>query len=110
MIQNWQPQNLVAVNELLARYETFEPSRQVIAKYLDESRQALAKLPEPLLAIDEISDRLGVLLRKLQAKRQFAPGCLQHDAVSAHFHIVIHARRCRRRRLAALAGAESKPG
>ena len=46
LIQNWQPKNLSAVNELLARYETFEPSLQVIAKYLESSRQALRALPE----------------------------------------------------------------
>lgn len=46
LIQNWQPQNLSAVNGLLARYETFEPSLQVIAKYLESSRQALKVLPE----------------------------------------------------------------
>jgi octaprenyl-diphosphate synthase len=46
LIQNWQPQNLSAVNGLLAHYETFEPSRQVIAKYLEQSRQALRILPD----------------------------------------------------------------
>ena len=46
LIQNWQPQNLSAVNELLARYETIESSLEVIAKYLAESRQALKTLPE----------------------------------------------------------------
>jgi octaprenyl-diphosphate synthase len=46
LIRSWQPENLSAVNELLARYETFEPSRQVIAKYLEQSRQALQALPE----------------------------------------------------------------
>ena len=46
LIQNWQPQNLSAVNELLVRYETFEPSLQVIAQYLEQSRQALRTLPE----------------------------------------------------------------
>jgi len=46
MIQNWQPENLSAVNGLLARYETFEPSLQVIAKYLEQARQALKVLPE----------------------------------------------------------------
>jgi geranylgeranyl pyrophosphate synthase len=34
------------VNELLARYETFEPSREVIARYLEQARQALRVLPE----------------------------------------------------------------
>ena len=31
-IENWQPENLTGVNELLARYETFEPSLGVIGR------------------------------------------------------------------------------
>jgi octaprenyl-diphosphate synthase len=46
MIENWQPQNFSAVHELLARYETFEPSLEVIAKFLEQSRRALKTLPE----------------------------------------------------------------
>src|SRR5258706_7524891 len=46
MIQNWQPGNLPAVNELLVRYETFEPSLAVIAKYLEQARRVLRLLPE----------------------------------------------------------------
>jgi octaprenyl-diphosphate synthase len=46
LIKNWQPQNFSAVNGLLARYETFEPSLEVIAKYLDMARRALRVLPE----------------------------------------------------------------
>jgi octaprenyl-diphosphate synthase len=46
MIENWQPQNFSAVHELLARYETFEPSLGVIAKFLEQSRRALKTLPE----------------------------------------------------------------
>jgi octaprenyl-diphosphate synthase len=46
MIQNWQPENLPVVNELLVRYETFEPSLAVIAKYLEQARRALRVLPE----------------------------------------------------------------
>jgi len=34
------------VRNLLARYETFEPSLQLITKYLEQSRQALKVLPE----------------------------------------------------------------
>jgi geranylgeranyl pyrophosphate synthase len=34
------------VNELLSRYETFEPSLAVIAKYLEQARRALNFLPE----------------------------------------------------------------
>jgi octaprenyl-diphosphate synthase len=46
VIENWQPQNLSAVNELLARYETFEPSIEVINRYLEQARRALRLLPE----------------------------------------------------------------
>ena len=46
MIENWQPGNLPAVNELLARYETLEPSLEVIGRYLEAARQALKNLPE----------------------------------------------------------------
>ena len=46
LIQHWQPDNLSAVNKLLARYETFEPSREVIGKYLEQARRALKTLPE----------------------------------------------------------------
>ena len=46
LIQNWQPENFPAVNGLLAKYETFEPSLEVIAKYLEQARRALRILPE----------------------------------------------------------------
>ena len=46
LIQHWQPKNFSAVNELLVRYETFEPSLEVIAKYLEQARRALKVLPE----------------------------------------------------------------
>jgi octaprenyl-diphosphate synthase len=46
MIENWQPQNFSAVHELLARYETFEPSLEVIGRYLEQARRALRILPE----------------------------------------------------------------
>ncbi|MGA2855029.1 MAG: polyprenyl synthetase family protein [Verrucomicrobiota bacterium] len=46
MIENWQPGNLAGVNELLARYETLEPSLGVIEKYLETARRALNILPE----------------------------------------------------------------
>ena len=48
LIKDWQPQNLPAVNELLVRYETFEPSREVIAGYLETAQRALKKLPESI--------------------------------------------------------------
>ena len=46
LIKNWQPQNFSAVHELLSKYETFEPSLEVIAKYLEQARRALRVLPE----------------------------------------------------------------
>jgi octaprenyl-diphosphate synthase len=46
LIQNWQPENLSAVNELIVKYETFEPSLEVIANYLEQARKALRILPE----------------------------------------------------------------
>lgn len=46
LVQNWQPENLPAVNKMLARYETFEPSQEVIARYLEQARKALATLPD----------------------------------------------------------------
>ncbi|MGA2855065.1 MAG: polyprenyl synthetase family protein, partial [Verrucomicrobiota bacterium] len=46
MIENWEPGNLAGVNELLARYETLEPSLAVIGKYLETARRALKILPE----------------------------------------------------------------
>jgi octaprenyl-diphosphate synthase len=46
MIEHWQPGNLPAVNELLARYETLEPSLAVVGRYLETARRALRMLPE----------------------------------------------------------------
>ena len=46
LVENWQPKNLSAVGELLARYETFEPSQEVITRYLEQARRALRVLPE----------------------------------------------------------------
>ena len=46
LIGNWQPQNLAQVNELLVKYETFEPSLEVIVNYLSQARTALKILPE----------------------------------------------------------------
>jgi octaprenyl-diphosphate synthase len=45
IIQHWQPENLSAVNALLEKYSTFQPSVQVIEKYLESARQALRGLP-----------------------------------------------------------------
>jgi len=46
MIENWQPENFSAVNELLVQYDTFEPSLEVITHYLEQARKALRVLPE----------------------------------------------------------------
>lgn len=46
LIEHWQPKNLVAVNALLAQYDTFEPSMREIHRFLDQARRALRVLPE----------------------------------------------------------------
>jgi octaprenyl-diphosphate synthase len=46
LVREWQPENFPAVNELLIKYETFEPSREVISHYLDQARRTLRVLPE----------------------------------------------------------------
>jgi octaprenyl-diphosphate synthase len=46
LIRNWEPKNLLAVNALLAKYETFEPSVREIQRFLDQARRALRVLPE----------------------------------------------------------------
>jgi octaprenyl-diphosphate synthase len=46
MIQNWQPKHLPAINALLAKYETLEPSVREIQRFLDQARRALRVLPE----------------------------------------------------------------
>jgi len=45
LIQQWQSGNLSAVNALLAKYETFEPSIAAIEKFLELARGALRVLP-----------------------------------------------------------------
>jgi len=45
LIVKWQPENLAAVNALLAKYETFEPSINEIKRYLELARRALRVLP-----------------------------------------------------------------
>ena len=47
LVKNWQPEHLPAVNELLDKYETFEPTREVIIQFLEQARQTLHDLPEP---------------------------------------------------------------
>lgn len=46
LIENWQPQNFSGVHELLVKYDTFEPSLEVIARYLEAARAPLNILPE----------------------------------------------------------------
>ena len=46
LIENWRPENLSAVNKLLAQYRTLEPSLEMAAGYLDKARRALESLPE----------------------------------------------------------------
>ena len=46
LIQNWEPKNLLAVNALLAEYDTFEPAVREIQRFLDQARRALTALPE----------------------------------------------------------------
>ena len=46
LIQHWEPKNLLAVNALLAKYSTFEPSVAEIRRFLDQARRALRVLPE----------------------------------------------------------------
>jgi octaprenyl-diphosphate synthase len=46
LVEHWQPEHLAAVNELLARYETFGPSQAVIGRYLEQARRELRNLPE----------------------------------------------------------------
>jgi octaprenyl-diphosphate synthase len=40
-VKEWQPENFSPVKELLVKYETFEPSREVVNRYLDQARRAL---------------------------------------------------------------------
>ena len=46
LVMDWQPANFSAVNELLDKYETFEPTRQVIGRFLEQARRAVGGLPE----------------------------------------------------------------
>jgi len=46
LVQNWQSASLPRVTEMLARYETLEPTMEVIERYLDQARESLRLLPE----------------------------------------------------------------
>jgi octaprenyl-diphosphate synthase len=46
LVKVWQLENFPAVNELLDKYETFGPTREVIFRFLDQARRALRGLPE----------------------------------------------------------------
>ncbi|MGA2246150.1 MAG: polyprenyl synthetase family protein [Verrucomicrobiota bacterium] len=46
LIENWEPKNLLTINSLLAKYDTFEPSVREISRFLDQARRALQVLPE----------------------------------------------------------------
>ena len=46
LIQDWEPKNLSAINALLAKYDTFEPSVREIRRFLDQARRTLRVLPE----------------------------------------------------------------
>jgi octaprenyl-diphosphate synthase len=46
LIREWEPKNLLAVNRLLVKYETLEPSVREIRRFLEQARGALRTLPE----------------------------------------------------------------
>jgi octaprenyl-diphosphate synthase len=46
LVKDWQLENFPTVNELLEKYETFEPTRKVIANFLDQARRSLRCLPD----------------------------------------------------------------
>jgi len=46
LIQHWESKNFPAVNALLAKYDTLEPSVREIRRFLDQARRALLVLPE----------------------------------------------------------------
>jgi octaprenyl-diphosphate synthase len=45
-VEEWQPKNFSKVREMLVKYETFEPSQEVVNRYLDQARRALRILPK----------------------------------------------------------------
>jgi geranylgeranyl pyrophosphate synthase len=46
LVQDWQPGAFSRVAELLNRYETLNPSLEIIERYLTQARQSLKSLPE----------------------------------------------------------------
>ena len=67
LVQDWRPASFGQVSELLHRYETFEPSLQIVQQHLEKARQALRALPETrgragLLASTEYLARQTVAL------------------------------------------------
>ncbi len=69
LVQNWQPENFAAVRVLLAKYETFEPSRQTIANFLESARRALAGLPATgVNGLLQLTDFLAQQTRVLAVK------------------------------------------
>ena len=61
LIQNWQPENFAGVNALLAKYGTFEPSVEVINRFLEQAQLALRALPESAgrSGLSELADFLA---------------------------------------------------
>jgi octaprenyl-diphosphate synthase len=45
MVKNWKPEMFGRVSGLLAQYQTFKPSQEVIQRYLSEAREALTTVP-----------------------------------------------------------------
>lgn len=46
LIERWSPEHLAGVNDLMERYGTFEPTMEVVGRYLERARRALRALPE----------------------------------------------------------------
>jgi octaprenyl-diphosphate synthase len=67
LIQDWQPENFTAVNALLAKYDTFAPSVEVIQRYLEQARRSLRVLPPSAGSIglakltDFLAQQIGLL-------------------------------------------------
>jgi octaprenyl-diphosphate synthase len=46
LIESWRPENFSAVGQLLSKYQTLEPSLEIVSGYLDTARRAMQSLPE----------------------------------------------------------------